>query len=151
MSLPDITRHNTRYAVSGLGAPGGTGILSRSFTDLHPETFAGVVVWSGTIEAQYQKAEQRSAPCELTPTTAERVQPVMEALQDLVRAAGTPLSVREVAERCSYTYGIVEVTLRRLAQRGELSVAEQLSADGNGARRWLRVYSVPLTAKGQAA
>ncbi len=147
--LPDIARPNKLLHVSGLGQYAGGGVLSRSFEDLHPETFAGTVVWNGTIARQEQKAEQRrpSIDPELGEPTVKQTRPAMEILRDIVRAADGPINVRQVADRCSLTYGIVEVTLRRLALRGELSVCEQLSTDGKGARRWLRVYSLPLKAK----
>ena len=150
--LPDITQRNTRYAFSGLGAREGTGILSRSFTDLHPETFRGEVVWSGTIAAQEQKAEQRSAPRVLTQTAQERVKPLQDAVLEIVREAGRPVSVPQVVALSQLHYGIVEVTLRRLALRGELSVCEQLNEDrAAGKRKWMRVYSLPITKKDRAA
>jgi hypothetical protein len=102
------------------------------------------VVWNGTIQAEAARAEQRRPSLEPDVKLPE-LRP-MDGIRDIVRAAGGPINVRQVADRCSFTYGVVVVTLRRLALRGELSVCEQLSTDGKGARRWLRVYSMPLKA-----
>jgi hypothetical protein len=142
--LPDIASHKTASHISGFAQPSGTGILSRSFEDLHPQPDRYEVIWNGTISAQEQKAEQRSPSLEPDVKLPE-LRP-MDGIRDIVRAAGGPINVRQVADRCSFTYGVVEVTLRRLALRGELSVCEQLMTDGKGARRFIRVYSMPLKA-----
>jgi hypothetical protein len=147
--LPDIAQHNTRFAVSGLGATEGTGVLSRSMTDLHPEEFQYEVVWNGTIEAERQRAEQRllQAP---SITAQERGQPLQDAVLETVRAVGLPVSVPQVVALSRLPYGAVEVTLRRLALRGALSVSDQVNEDGSaGKRRLMRVYA--LNSKREAA
>lgn len=149
--LPDIAQHNTRFSVSGLGATEGTGVLSRSMTDLHPEEFHYEVVWNGAIEAQIQKANQCLPPREAMQSRAERTQPLGDLVVEAIRKAGKPVSVLEMVRLTGLHYGVVDVTLRRLALRGELSVSDELRDRNAFRRRMVRVYSLPKMAKEQAA
>jgi hypothetical protein len=143
--LPDIDTPNKRFAVSGLGAYEGHGILSRSFEDLHPQPDRYEVVWNGSIEAQIQRAEQRVAPGIRLPYLVEKARPLQDDILEVVREAGKPVTVPQVVALSQLHYGIVEVTLRRLALRGELSVCDQLNEDRSaGKRKWMRVYALPL-------
>ena len=149
--LPDIDQHNTRRAVSGLGMASGCGILTRGYHDLHPDEFEAVVVWNGTIAREQQQADQRTAPHELTLSKAERAQPLADAVVEAMKAAGKPVSVLEMVRLTGRHYGVVDVTLRRLALRGELSVADELRNRDSFRRRVVRVYSLPKVTKEQAA
>ena len=150
--LPDIARPNKLLHVSGLGQYAGGGVLSRSYEDLHPCPDQYEVVWNGTIEAQAAKAEQRTAPHEMIQTRADRSKPLADVVVEAIKRAGKPVSVLDMVKRTGLHYGIVDITLRRLALRGELSVCDQLNADLDGIKRkWRRVYSLPKMAKEQAA
>ncbi len=148
--LPDIARPNKLLHVSGLGQDAGP-LLTRSASDMHPEEFQYEVVWNGTIEAQIQKAEQCRPPREATQSRAERTQPLGDAFVEAIRTAGKPVSVLDMVKRTGLHYGVVDVTLRRLALRGELSVSDELRDRNSFRRRMVRVYSLPKMAKEQAA
>ncbi len=150
--LPDIDQHNTRRAVSGLGMASGCGILTRSATDMHPEEFVAVVVWNGTIDAEHQKAEQRPAPAPHTLTMTQRAELYARSLTAILREAGEALSLGQIAAKSSLHRDTVDVFLRKMANRGELSVCDEVRHVGlTGAKRMVRVYSLPKVTKEQAA
>ena len=146
--LPDIDTPNKRFAVSGLGAYEGHGILSRSFEDLHPQPERYEVVWNGSIEAQTQRSEQRRLRAE---DMRFRRGEMIAAIKDILRASG-PLATTDLAARSGLNFAVVEATMRRLALKGELSVCDQLREASRGRKKFVRVYSLPKMArKDQAA
>jgi hypothetical protein len=146
--LPDIDTPNKRFSVSGLGAYEGHGILSRSFEDLHPQPDLYEVVWNGSIEAQIQKAEQRSAPGPHTLTMLERAESYAQSLSAIIREAGTALSAGQVSAQSPLNRDTVDTALRKMANRGELSVCDEFRHVGlTGARRLVHVYSLPKKAR----
>jgi hypothetical protein len=148
--LPDIDTPNRRFAVSGLGAHEGSGVLSRSFEDLHPQPDHYDVVWNGSIEAQIQKAEQRPAP---TRDTSDDVPGLMcDRVLDLFHASSGPLSGRDVATRMHLTPQTADWWLRNLSRSGRLVCAllPNPRAGEQSQPRFLRMYAVAKT-KEQAA
>ena len=155
--LPDIAQHNTRYAVSGLGNPGGTGVLSRSYEDLHPNPSAYEVVWSGTIDAQQQKAEQKmlvtvEPPPRVRPATEVDDRPVGDTILEVLAKSSRPLSRGELGVRCNFEGSVLDAGIYRLASAGAIQTDLALNPNhGKSHKKWLRVYSLPKVTKEQAA
>jgi hypothetical protein len=150
--LPDIAQHNTRFAVSGLGATEGTGVLSRSYLDLHPDEFQHEVVWNGTIEAQRQKAEQRrpEPPTLRHETDGVEVGSAADRILDVFVGARGPLCARDIATRTGLLIQTADAWLRILTRDGFLVFAELENPNHGrpGHGRTLRMYAV---AKAKAA
>jgi hypothetical protein len=142
--LPDIDTPNKRFSVSGLGAYEGHGILSRSAEDLHPDPERYEVVWSGSIDAQIQKAEQRQPSKEETQAarTASRTDRVFKA----VLAANRPVTAAEAHELSGIQRrDLVENCLRRLAREGQLSTwTQRVEIARFGRFKYTRMFAAPL-------
>ena len=155
--LPDIAQHNTRYAVSGLGNPGGTGVLSRSYEDLHPDEFAHVVVWNGTMEANAQKADQRRPslePCEVQADYPKPKdgRPVAETILALLGRTKRPLTRKQICELSGFGAAVVDNAIYRMAA-DDLVLSCLVPNDQRqpGQKQWRRIYSLPLKTKEHAA
>ncbi len=150
--LPDIARPNKLLHVSGLGQYAGT-LLTRSATDMHPEDFHGDVVWSGTIEAQRQKAWQRPPDPPTVRVEAEAhvvVGSTADRILDVFLSASEPLCVRQVADAAGVQMHIAASWLRLLNKSGLLVSAEFENplAGKHGQRAYTRMYAA---AKAKAA
>jgi DNA-binding transcriptional ArsR family regulator len=151
--LPDIVQHNTRFSVSGLGATEDTGVLSRSYLDLHPDEFQHEVVWNGTIACQQQKAEQKAAPPRLVRLEADQeveVGSTGDRILDLFASTSSPLCARDVASRLGLYIQTVDGWLRLLS-RGGLLVCADLEHPNSGKPSYPRTLRMYAAAKAKAA
>lgn len=149
--LPDIASHKTASHISGFAQPSGTGILSRSFEDLHPQPDRYEVIWNGTISAQEQKAEQRTAEAARADLLVTSARPVASVVVTLLKRTSRPLTMPQIAARTGLDYTIVHNALYRLTSDGFLSSSLELNADGAlGKRKWMRVYSLPAKVRAVA-
>lgn len=150
--LPDIASYKTASHISGFAQPSGTGILSRSFEDLHPQPDRYEVVWNGTIACQEQKAEQRSPSLELEPVEPEAPnrrdgQPVAETILALLRRSGQALTRQQICTLSGFGAAVVDNAMYRLAADDVVLSCLVLNEKREpGQKQWRRIYSVPAKA-----
>jgi hypothetical protein len=150
--LPSIDTPNRRFAVSGLGATEGTGILSRSYEDLHPNPDAYEVVWSGTIQAEADRAEQRRPSLEPEPVQPAppappkpEGRPIAETILAILMKAKQPIPRHRICAVSGFAPSVVDMAMYRLATNGLVVSDLQLNANpAPGQKKWMRVYSVPV-------
>ncbi len=150
--LPDIARPNKLLHVSGLGQYAGP-LLTRSATDMHPEEFRCEVVWSGTIEAQWQKREQRRPtlePEDVLPPEEPKDdgRPVAETILAILKNATEPLPRHRIRTISGFGAAVVDNAMYRLAAN-DLVVSGLLPNVNRlpGQKKWTRVYYLPAKAK----
>lgn len=135
--------------VSQAGFDGG--VLSRTYEDLHPQPDAYEVRWNGSIAAQQQKAEQRSAPDVTRNTSQEELQAqvarraqIQAAIFDAITRARAPRSFTELMRVTNVGRDALQGTLTRLAGQGKLSTFLELRSLKGKQKAWIRVYTIPV-------
>jgi hypothetical protein len=124
---------------------------------LHPDPNRYEVVWSGAIEAERQRAEQRmlmtvEPPPWVRPATEVDDRPVGDTILDVLAKASRPLSRGELCVRSGFEGSVLDAGIYRLASAGAIQTDLALNPNsGKSHKKWTRVYCLPAKAKEQAA